>query len=109
MNKKPHFIAWYGGECPVTPKTRVEVVFRDLVVLNMDQRWIWAHSGESDDIIAYRVIEENMTAVENSHILVVNNSQFEKILNANANPPKPTKKFVDLMNARGFDEPIEDQ
>lgn len=55
---RPRFIAWYGGECPVDSKTRVEVVFRDLVVCNMEQRWIWTHSGETDDIIAYRVIEE---------------------------------------------------
>lgn len=53
------WIAWNGGPCPVSRDTRVEVKFADgNTQPALAVRWIWTHSGELDDIVAYRVLEE---------------------------------------------------
>jgi hypothetical protein len=49
---------WNGGECPVHPKTVVEVWFRS----KDSDIWQagglgWEHTGEYDDIIAFRVVK----------------------------------------------------
>jgi hypothetical protein len=56
---KPRYIAHTGNERPVIGSAWVEVVFRSG---NMDyasaRSWYWNHDGDSSDIIAYRVIEQ---------------------------------------------------
>lgn len=58
---KPRFKAWYGGECPVRQDSLIEFVMRNGEIW---WKWPvdyfeWKHFGTVDDIIAYRVIEEN--------------------------------------------------
>lgn len=51
------WIAWGGGECPVSGDTRVEVRLRDgdLLRVNAGNAW-WGQYCISGDIIAYRVV-----------------------------------------------------
>lgn len=59
------WIEWKGGDCPVEPDTLVEVRFRDGTV---DARvleacnWLWWHSENKEDIVAYRVVERVVEA-----------------------------------------------
>lgn len=63
---KPRYIAWYGGECvcfeycPVSWGDMVERVYRDGRVFQAlaIMACAWRHDGTKDDIIAYRVIEQ---------------------------------------------------
>jgi hypothetical protein len=48
---------WEGGECPVSPISIVEVTFRSGATGD-GPYWGWHHTGNHDDIIAYRVVEE---------------------------------------------------
>lgn len=54
------WIEWKGGECPVELlDSDVTVRFRDGEVYERRRaarEWIWRHSGESDDIVSYRVL-----------------------------------------------------
>lgn len=56
---------WNGGECPVHPKSEVEVRFRGYAkeYYLCDRReagvWAWRHYDSSYDIIAFRVINEH--------------------------------------------------
>jgi len=54
------WIEWKGGECPVADGLAVtEVKFRSGdVVKAFADTWWWGHSGDEDDIIAYRVVEQ---------------------------------------------------
>lgn len=62
MHDRPRFKAWYGGECPVEEGTVSERVYRD-GVMTLSQSaiddYIWRHWGNKDDIIAYRVIDQD--------------------------------------------------
>lgn len=59
VKAEDEWIAWEGGPCPVPRDTRVAVQFADGTVQHgLSVRWIWTHSGEGDDIVAYRVVEE---------------------------------------------------
>lgn len=55
------WIPWHGGECPVEPETMVEARLRDGFKTQQRTahkfRWRWEHTGESGDIIAYRVVQ----------------------------------------------------
>lgn len=60
------WIEWTGGECPVEPETRVDVVFRDGAqwdsyfaghLDDLDATMsCWRHTADDGDIIAYRVV-----------------------------------------------------
>lgn len=56
---------WNGGECPVHPKSEVEVRFRGYAkeYYLCDRRdaggWAWRHDDSNYDIIAFRVIKEH--------------------------------------------------
>lgn len=60
--KEDGWIEWEGGECPVPCDTKVIVKFRDKSVEAADiQRadfWIWWHTTDDDDIIAYRLVPQ---------------------------------------------------
>lgn len=94
---KPRFIAWDGGECPVNQNLKVEYLMRDAGTgAATAGKLCWENYQTTSDIIAYRVIEEN--------IIVVDDFQFQKVLNAIDNPPKPTPAVLDLMNPYPFEE-----
>lgn len=50
---------WNGGECPVHPKTVVEVWFRckDSDITEAGRGIEWMHKGYFDDIIAFKVVK----------------------------------------------------
>lgn len=52
------WIEWAGGLQPVCDGTLLDIKFRDNEVgaNNLAENWIWDHAGDSDDIIAYRII-----------------------------------------------------
>ena len=56
------WIKWEGGPMPVPADTKVIVKFRDQSVVEDDiQRadfWVWRHSREDDDVIAYRLVKD---------------------------------------------------
>lgn len=58
------WIEWRGGECPVSPTTKVDVRFREplqgepeSIWCNGEEasEWEWDHSHASGDIVAYRI------------------------------------------------------
>lgn len=50
---------WNGGECPVHPKTVVEVWFRGGgSSVTAAHRLFWTHSDKDGDIIAFRVVKQ---------------------------------------------------
>lgn len=51
----PEWIPWHGGPAPVGKDVMVEVEFRDGSVY-YDRDWIWQHSQQEDDIVAYRFV-----------------------------------------------------
>lgn len=52
-----HWLPWPGGECPVPPKTYVQVQLRDKTYNHAYAAdFQWAHGGEWNDIIEYRVV-----------------------------------------------------
>jgi hypothetical protein len=55
------WIEWKGGECPVGPDVKVEIKTdndaRGYTLLAKALRWKWAHGGNIDDIIKYRVVK----------------------------------------------------
>lgn len=54
------WIVWRGGSCPVGRMDFVEVRFSNKTQgSGMAHWWVWNHTGEDDDIIAYRVIEND--------------------------------------------------
>ena len=56
------WIEWNGGECPVSPETKVEVRFRNGIVCAQCPavKWYWDCEGGYDlDIVAYRVVAED--------------------------------------------------
>jgi hypothetical protein len=68
MSAPGEWIEWKGGECPVSPDTRVHVRMRHLLY-PQDGRGVemtmtfragdiegWQHEGNAGDIIAYRVV-----------------------------------------------------
>jgi len=51
------WIDWNGGECPVEPHYIVRVETRCLdTVLAQAIDFNWEHTGDMDDIIAYKVV-----------------------------------------------------
>ena len=54
------WIKWDGGECPVPPKTLVEVKLRSGTVMGPGRAfgYRWNHLGNRTDIIAYRTVTE---------------------------------------------------
>ncbi len=59
---RPRFIAWYGGECPVTKGIAVVIFRRDGLDAGTADPYTldWGHQPDdrNSDIIAYRVIED---------------------------------------------------
>lgn len=57
------WIDWHGGECPVDSDAIVEVKYRkpNPYQFNNDRAgdFAWLHDGDSDDIIAYRIVNPN--------------------------------------------------
>lgn len=52
-------IEWGGGECPVPPRTRVRVRFRnDLITTRYAEKFIWTNDPDHDafHIVAYQVL-----------------------------------------------------
>lgn len=52
------WIEWRGGECPLPNGASHEVRLRCGRVVKDDEpeTWLWFHSGNHDDIVAYRII-----------------------------------------------------
>ena len=52
------WIEWHGGECPVDPKTAVEVKFWDgeYCLDSLAEEWYWGDSAFEDTIVAYRIV-----------------------------------------------------
>ncbi len=54
---------WDGGECPVHPEDKVDVLLRSEVTGNHEvsiadaEDWVWDHDGSSEDILAFRITE----------------------------------------------------
>ncbi len=57
---KPRFKAWYGGECPVTGSTEVDVLISERGYPIQTEAWrvMWNPDPEWLHVIAYRVIKE---------------------------------------------------
>jgi hypothetical protein len=55
------WVEWHGRDCPVDPGVRVETKGRDGNSLGsrLAEGWSWKHLGNTSDIIAYRIIEED--------------------------------------------------
>ena len=52
------WIEWGGGECPVELDVIVEYKLRsDLRCTRVARYLFWGHDGDSDDIIAYRIVK----------------------------------------------------
>lgn len=52
-----------GGKCPVSDDTVVEYRMRDkLVMCKTARHVVWGHYGETGDVMAYRVIEQDKSA-----------------------------------------------
>lgn len=49
---------WNGGECPVHPKTKIEVWMRNCLGSDVGKAGdiLWGHENVSSDIIAFKVI-----------------------------------------------------
>ena len=48
---------WNGGECPVHPKTKIEVWFRNgYSTLGCSGGWVWTHDDDATDIVCFKVI-----------------------------------------------------
>lgn len=56
---------WNGGVCPVHPLATVEYVMRaETAGPDSADQLDWEHSGDTWDIIAYRIVEEYKAPVE---------------------------------------------
>lgn len=57
-----NWIEWNGGECPVPADALVEVKLRDTKIQGPwrghADAWVWGHTDEDDDIVAYRVVSD---------------------------------------------------
>lgn len=53
-----NWTTWGGGERPVSAHVLVCVQFRDGRLINPlpARAWVWAHTGDGTDIVAYRVV-----------------------------------------------------
>lgn len=60
MKDTDGWIEWSGGKQPISSDRELAVKFRDGTVMTETHSdcWVWSHSGDDDDIIAYRVIEQ---------------------------------------------------
>ena len=60
------WITWHGGECPVACDVVVQATLRHGDISNFGpikaSGFSWVHSGEEDDIIAYRIHKEQPEA-----------------------------------------------
>ena len=53
---------WNGGECPVHPKTVVDVRYlkdKPPSATRLGEEWVWSHTGNIGDIVAFCVIKEH--------------------------------------------------
>lgn len=51
------WIEWNGGRCPVDPKLRVAIKFREGYQASfVADMYRWDHDGSGSDIVAYRVV-----------------------------------------------------
>lgn len=59
------YTAWSGGMCPVSATNKVDVILKSGTKLynNVSHDLRWNYSGEPDDIVAYRLSEEEETFV----------------------------------------------
>lgn len=50
---------WGGGDCPVDFNAAVDVRFRDGDTHSGEPagNWIWGHSGQEDDVVAYKIAD----------------------------------------------------
>jgi hypothetical protein len=58
---KPRYIAWYGGKRPAKENQDTERLYRSGRTYDFHNErgsGAWEHLGDSHDIIAYRVIEQ---------------------------------------------------
>lgn len=55
------WIEWNGGKQPIANDRELAIKFRDGTVMTETHSdcWVWSHGGDDDDIIAYRVIEND--------------------------------------------------
>ncbi|MDI9276199.1 hypothetical protein QMZ65_03135 [Pantoea sp. EABMAA-21] len=55
------WIEWRGGKQPIANDRELAIKFRDGTVMTETHSdcWVWSHGGDDDDIIAYRVIEND--------------------------------------------------
>ncbi|WP_312181353.1 hypothetical protein [Pantoea sp. CTOTU46764] len=57
------WIEWKGGKCPEAYSTEIQVKYRDgMGMEDAAGDFSWTHDNEPDDIIAYRVIENDGSA-----------------------------------------------
>ncbi|WP_277268292.1 hypothetical protein [Pantoea septica] len=54
------WIEWKGGKQPIADSREVAIKFRDGTVMTetLSDCWVWSHGGDDDDIIAYRLVEQ---------------------------------------------------
>lgn len=97
---------WNGGECPVHPKTVVEVWFR----CKDSDIWSaggleWKHSDEYDDIIAFRLVK---LYIEPKVIWVNEYGSFESVWpseqeareGASVNATRIAVKYIEAVNEK---------
>lgn len=58
------WIPWSGGPRPVERDTIVEVKLRDAPNPDRAEEWSWRHLGSSEDIVAYRVVQDTAVSTE---------------------------------------------
>ena len=109
------WIKWHGGECPVSPDTRVEVKLRsgNLMGPRLAYRYRWKHIDSNGDIVEYRTITEqpDLDAAEqllraNSYTVIppAKPLTFEDVVPMTEAPPKGTWYWViQTFNGRGVE------
>ena len=90
---------WNGGECPVHPKTIVEILFYDGVTAES-----WSDSDMAGDFdwslaasvlpVAFRVIKEHR---EPREVLMDTNGAYWDALSVSPDAPGPFVKFREVM------------
>lgn len=56
MTDADGWIEWRGGECPVDPETRVEVMWGAQKICSSSRAWAF-NWGPSGGIVAYRIVK----------------------------------------------------
>ena len=117
-NKKIYgpWIKWDGGECPVSPDTRVKVKFRCGVPESEDRAgdYFWNHAGDGLDTVGYCTVTEQpdldaaqnlLTAFGYTVTPPAKPLTFEGVTPMTEAPPNGTRYWtIQPFNSRGVED-----